>query len=63
VSTLSVLARDIVKQKLRFAAHRLRKILVEIWKLVRIGKNLVEVLEAQPLHGEIGGQALRSPVG
>ena len=58
-----VLANEIVEEQLGFAAHVSREIVVEVRIVVRVGMDLVHVLEPEPLRRESRAQGVGSRVG
>ena len=59
----AVFAHDALEEELRFLAHRLAQVVVEIGEDLRIGRGVLEVAQEQPLLGEVVDQRVGALVG
>jgi len=59
----AVFAEDAVEEEFGFLAEGLAEVVVEVAEEVAAGEDGVDVAEAEPLSGEVGGEVFRTGVG
>ena len=63
IEDAAILAHEAVEEQFRLAAHRGGEVVVEIRIEVRIGMNLLDVLQSQPLRGESRSERIGPRIG